>query len=390
MFERLKLNEASSSGNTETNERSVQWLRDQKSRTFIGITGRAADSETSESISDATSFSFGQELEEQSPFDGDLALQQDNSGKYYYTYTSGSSSSASQAHGFADDEYSFEEHDNHGLADCNSTKLHWIASQQTLRVSKNANGSSSSSRPAYHTANSDPLPRDSMALLDLDIPPEVLQFVDQNPQPPAVCTTCSECGIDLDAFRYVCSTCGEKEPRPRIEAAMPNGKGKEKDISIFDPLAYPPPSHRTPIASATSSLWPLLNEIESKPLPSRPLPALPAGRSPPSTINGSPSSTRSASSATLTNGINHSSSKSERGYELCVSCIESAGVMHALETSMAPDTNAEPSSPEEAQRSLSQWRRSAPKQKGHFRHAYLEKVWNATGWKDVGKLVFLA
>jgi hypothetical protein len=80
------------------------------------------------------------------------------------------------------------------------------------------------------------------------------------------------------------------------------------------------------------------------------------------------------------------------GYELCANCIQSAGVNHALQGnsgsgpgSVNVSAGAAPPSPEEAQRTLSQWRRTAPKQKGHFRHAYVEKVWGPGGWKDVGE-----
>ncbi|EGN92266.1 hypothetical protein SERLA73DRAFT_191383 [Serpula lacrymans var. lacrymans S7.3] len=72
----------------------------------------------------------------------------------------------------------------------------------------------------------------------------------------------------------------------------------------------------------------------------------------------------------------------ETGYELCSGCIESAGIIHALRGSLPPGENLSPSSPEDA-RVLSQWRRSAPKQKGQLRHAYVEKVWGSWGWEDV-------
>jgi hypothetical protein len=98
-----------------------------------------------------------------------------------------------------------------------------------------------------------------------------------------------------------------------------------------------------------------------------------------------------SSPSTLTVPDVHSPHSSvENGYELCSGCIESAGVNHALEVNRAPGTspgrgNTSPSSLEDAQRALSQWRRSAPKQKGQLRHAYLEKVWAHRGWEDVGK-----
>ncbi|KAH8105576.1 hypothetical protein DFH11DRAFT_1550357 [Phellopilus nigrolimitatus] len=120
-----------------------------------------------------------------SPFDGDLALQQDN-GRYYYT-SSLSAASASAAN----DDVSIGEH--------------WLASQKTLAQPQSKSGSQSAS-----LSTPDSLPRTA------DTPPEVRQLV-----PPA-CTDCSACGVFLDAFRYVCSTCGERTPRP---LASPGANG---------------------------------------------------------------------------------------------------------------------------------------------------------------------
>ena len=57
-----------------------------------------------------------------------------------------------------------------------------------------------------------------------------------------------------------------------------------------------------------------------------------------------------------------------------------------LTRTLSGDSTAPPS-PEET---LSQWRRSAPKQKGNFRHAYIEKVWGPAGWTDVGMYLHLS
>ncbi|KAH8116476.1 hypothetical protein DFH11DRAFT_1725254 [Phellopilus nigrolimitatus] len=325
-------------------ERNTQWLRDQTSRTINGIM-------TPESVvSDGSSLALsGDDLDSQSPFDGDLALQQDN-GRYYYTYTSGSSSSAASASA-AHDDVSIGEHGSHRVADWCDPKLHWLASQAQSKSGSSdyPSPSSSSNRQSASSSTSDPLPRTA------DTPPEVRQLV-----PPA-CMDCSACGVLLDAFRYVCSTCGERTPRPRASAGAnghadgyADGKGKARadvvDVSMFDPLAYPPRAH-----------------TNGKPFPARPrpLPTLPSAPSAPSASSASSSSTVAG----------------DGGYELCPGCFETAGVLHALAGGAAPDepTSASP----EDQRTLSQLRRTAPRQKGHFRHAYLEKLWSASGWKDV-------
>ncbi|KAH8104219.1 hypothetical protein DFH11DRAFT_1765448 [Phellopilus nigrolimitatus] len=317
-------------------ERNTQWLRDQTSRTINGIM-------TPESVvSDGSSLALsGDDLDSQSPFDGDLALQQDN-GRYYHTYTSGSSSSAASASA-AHDDVSIGEHGSHRVADWRDPKLHWLASQAQSKSGSSGypSPSSSSNRQSASSSTSDPLPRTA------DTPSEVRQLV-----PPA-CTDCSVCGVLLDAFRYVCSTCGERTPCPRASPGAnghangyADGKGKGRadvvDVSMFDPLAYPPRAH-----------------TNGKPFPARPRP-LP-------TLPSAPSASSASSSSTVAG---------DGGYELCPGCFETAGVLHALAGGAAPDepTSASP----EDQRTLSQLRRAAPRQKGHFRHAYLEKLWSAS------------
>jgi hypothetical protein len=80
----------------------------------------------------------------------------------------------------------------------------------------------------------------------------------------------------------------------------------------------------------------------------------------------------------------------KEGYELCSDCIESVGITHAIEAGLSlaqsPSLRVKYASPEEAEHALSQWRRSAPRQKGQLRHAYLEKIWGYRGWEDVGTL----
>lgn len=327
VFERLKLSESS-----ESLERNTQWLRDQNTRTIHGII-------PPESVSDGSSLDL-EDFEAHSPFDGDLALQQDN-GKFYYTYTS-AASSATQ------DDISISDSENSG------NRLNFMDSQQTLNKSLQ-HRASTSSHPSSFASSSDPLIRASLSVNGSGTSSDAYQFSQESFLPPGLCTDCSDCGILLDTMRYVCSTCGEKTPKRPESITSYRGKGKSRDDPFSDTFAYPPPSHRAP----------------GKPLPSRPLPTLPSGHR----VVSSKSSTGSGSSSSITLA-------GDGGFELCPNCIETAGVIHAL-IGASPDAADEPSSPQDAQKTLSQLRRTAPRQKGHFRHAYIEKLWGASGWKDV-------
>lgn len=313
-------------------ERNTQWLRDQNSRTIHGII-------PPESVSDGSSLDLGEDFEAHSPFDGDLALQQDN-GKFYYTYTSASMSSASSA---AQDDASIGDSEHSG------NYIHWMASQNSNKSLQHR--ASTSSHPSSFASSSDPLIRASLSVNGSGTSSDAYQFSQESFLPPGLCTDCSQCGILLDTMRYVCSTCGEKSPKRPESSINYRGKGKDRDDSL-----YPPPSHRTQ---------------PGKPLPSRPLPTLPSGHR----VGSSKSSTGSGSSSSITLA-------GDGGFELCPSCIETAGVIHAL-IGASPDAANEPSSPQDPQKTLSQLRRTAPRQKGHFRHAYIEKLWGASGWKDV-------
>ncbi|KAH8112821.1 hypothetical protein DFH11DRAFT_1878812 [Phellopilus nigrolimitatus] len=221
VFEQLKLSESS-----KPIERNTQWLRDQMSRAINGIV-------TPESVvSDGSSLALsGDDLDAQSPFDGDLALQQDN-GRYYYTYTSGNLSFAASASASAS-----AAHDDKTLAQ-----------SQSKSGSSDYPYPSSSNRQSASSSTSDPLPRTA------DTPAEVRKLV-----PPA-CTDCSVCGVLLDAFRYVCSTCGRRTLHPRASAGAnghangyADGKGKARadvvDVSMFDSLVY----HRAHTRTASRS-----------------------------------------------------------------------------------------------------------------------------------------
>ena len=410
VFERLKLQEAADEHTPHfepdrsmsvDEDRGAAWLRDQNARAIKSMLG--ALPEPSESDEASLSIEQGSQSDQ---LGGDLALHRDPRGKYYYSYTSASSSTPRSESGLVEgqlhdsgyedgpsitsevEDASMADFDNYTKHRPTSMQLTWLASQQILLTGDDPPGkshpSSSRSRPLPHSSHSDPLPtlREDPRI-DSDIPPEVLQFLPLGTPPSDTLTNCSECGVVLDSIRYVCSACGENAPGAKPEVL---GKGKAKSTwgdydDDEDPHVYPPPNHRSYISSSPASSRTLvaagssslsLNErFIHKPLPSLPF--------------------LSSSSHTLTVPEIYSPPSSvENGYELCSGCIESAGVNHALEVNLASGTspsrgNSSPSSPEDAQRALSQWIRSAPQKKGQLRHAYIEKVWTHRGWEDVGK-----
>ncbi|KAH7920383.1 hypothetical protein BV22DRAFT_1039929 [Leucogyrophana mollusca] len=378
VFERLKLQEEDAQNPFEhahplsANDRGAAWLRDQNARTLKYMLG--ATPEPSES--DARSLTDAQIAQEN--LGGDLALQRDPRGKYYYSYTS----SASQTHDSGyEDNVSVK--DDVGHLRPTSMQLDWLAAQQIAPESEEPPIRPKPAPFRTQSTSSEPIPCREHLHLAPDIPPEVLKFLPVTGPPPDQLTDCSECGVLLDAIRYVCSTCGEK--RPVIESRLNlNGSGKGKGKSYHDDGAeplYPPHAHRTQFSSSPSQTFGDSMTLSTSPYSrgehfhNKPLPSLPPLAS-------------TSSSPTIYNGngqAGYPKSPSESGYELCSGCVESAGVIHALcvnQTSGEMQNNS-PSSPEDAQWTLSQWSRSAPKQKGQLRHAYFEKVWGHSGWEDV-------
>lgn len=306
-------------------ERGAAWLRDQETRTIKSMLGALPEP------SDKSITTGGSQMD-----NGELSLQQDPRGKYYYSYNSSGTSSSFDS-GYEETPSVAEGSIAPPKYRPTSMELAWFESQEQ--------GSSSHSRPVLHNGfDSDPgPPRDPIYS---DIPPEVLPFITSGmiPQPEEL-TTCSHCDNILDSIRYVCSTCREKKPRPleEIENSRVKGKGKNPWDDHLT-VAYPPPKHRT-----ATTLNVAFNN--GYPRDEKPIPLLP---------NGTP----------------------DPGYELCPNCLESAGVDHALESSLAPGSSPSPTSPENA---LSLWRRTAPERKGQLRHAYFEKSWGLNGWQNVRK-----
>ncbi|KAJ3516934.1 hypothetical protein NLJ89_g803 [Agrocybe chaxingu] len=372
VFERLKLSETlqddSSSVNFDSlavNERGAAWLRDQNERAVRSVLGALP----APSESDSLSLSLGSQEES---LGGDLALERDPRGKYYYTYTSGSSS---QYQGSAEDEGQYGEGD---LSHRNSMfprkprptsmQLNWLASQRV-----EAQGSQTLDRDIRSTSIQEETPEDIL-YTDKDL----LPFLPVPGPRPEILTDCSNCGVLLDSIRYVCSTCGEKAPRD-----SGSEKGKEKD-SPTSSYSYPPLPHPLFSSPNSSSSLTFVGSSDSprehrryKPLPSIPsVPSLPS-------LHSIFSARRSPSVPSSPSSLTHNTTS---GYELCSMCLETVGINHAIEAVMAapgssPSVGNMSPGYDDPQRA-SQWRRAAPK-KGQLRHAYQEKVWGYNGWEHV-------
>ncbi|KAG2110370.1 uncharacterized protein F5147DRAFT_690339 [Suillus discolor] len=357
-------------------DRGAAWLRDQNARTIKAMLG--ATPEPSESDSRSISLTYSDEHIPSNNMDGDLALERDPRGKYYYSYTGASSTTHDSGY---EDNLSVK-YDADPFSGSpprpNSMQLTWIASQQKLADHDHSDDTPDSYKrfsPLSSKSDQAPYP------IAPDIPPEVLQFVAPPGPPPGSLTTCSDCGVILDGIRYVCAVCGEKEPLASIVLRNGSdsdlGKGKARDL---EPLhSYPPPPHHTLLSSSPSpsTFFDSVTlsgspQTRSEHKHNKPLPSLP----------GSSSSSPTLYSARSGFRFRHGSESSTMGFELCSGCVESAGVIHALRasTERRNGSGAESTSPED---DLSSWSRSAPRQKGQLRHAYFEKVWGHHGWEDV-------
>ncbi|KDR80641.1 hypothetical protein GALMADRAFT_240994 [Galerina marginata CBS 339.88] len=378
VFERLKLSETlrddSSSVDFDSlaaSERGAAWLRDQNQRAIRSMLGALPEP------SDSDGFSLSLNSQDDAlggdSLGGDLALERDPRGKYYYTYTSGSSSQ-------------FQESDDDGQngnaeADAyvqevvrgprpTSMQLNWLAAQRIEsaenRRSNHSDLRSLSIQEEIHGGFPEVIDKDLFPFLPVPGPAR------------EILTDCSNCGLLLDAIRYVCSTCGEKAPVG--SSGWEKGKDKEPNSSPVSAYTYPPETHRVFSSPNSSSSQTYIGSSESlhdsqryKPLPSIPSASLPSLHS-------------TFASRTHMNAPSSPSSQHSMGYELCSACLESVGIHHAIEAGLAapgssPGFNNMSPSHDDPQRAL-QWRRAAPK-KGQLRHAYQEKVWGHLGWEDV-------
>ncbi|KAJ7017714.1 hypothetical protein C8F04DRAFT_970323 [Mycena alexandri] len=396
VFERLKLEESirddSSSvnyDNLDESDRGAAWLRDQNARTIRSMLGALPEPSVSSGVS-----SIPEEEEEE--LAGALALEQDPRGKYYYSYTS-SSTSQSRESGFytRDSGYYGEGVNLEGQEEFrqpkprpSSRQLNWLAAHQAASQPQpqpipKPPRSTSDSTDSHQSHGFDHSPDHSYTTSNTSIPREVLQFLPLNPPASETLTDCSECGVLLDSIRYVCSICGEKKPASHYQYANGHDQSHQYPNSFQVPhepeYSYPPRPHQLGSSPSSSRTF-LAAGGSSESLTGsmrhfKPLPRLPAHGPSPSVFS---------SQVTLVVPPDSGSMREETGYELCSGCIEHAGVTHAIEAGLSPGSaspSASPLTPEDAQRAL-EWRRLAPK-KGQTRHAYHEKVWGHLGWEDV-------
>lgn len=417
VFERLKLQESFDEQNPTNlygssplqTARGAEWLRDQNARTLKSMLGSPPESIESDQLS------LSAPDDDRSIMSGELALQKDPRGKFYYAYTSGTPSSAAHSSDDSgyDDSSSVQYHADRSLADTEDL----AHAQSPLRDKspinrqgtplseppyRGARFSVASSSSGHHNHRSQSEPILSRDFIAADIPPELLPFISSSHLPPPPDPTdCSNCGVVLETFRYVCSTCGEKKPRSTrpsparhtgVESIPVPGKGKEREVpsassSTTELYTYPPRPQLGASPNHSSSSWTLVadenpfHDSNAINLDQKPLPALPSSPQLKPLTNTNTHSPYLAIPGTRS----RSEGIDETGYELCGNCIQSVGVNHALESLMDPGSSPSPGdwppSPEEAL----QLRRTAPKKKGQLRHAYLEKIWGLRGWDDVGQ-----
>ncbi|KAI9464416.1 hypothetical protein BJY52DRAFT_1397082 [Lactarius psammicola] len=327
VFERLKLEEQLNGSlphehSSLQTDRGQAWLQDQSNQTkaTFGVVPALSTSDDTFSLNTSSPLSDGVP-------DMDILLQKDERGKYYYNYT-GSGSSESTG----DTEY-----------------------EAPVNESQSNN--------------------------DAGIPHELLI--------PEEITGCDECGCILDQIKYICTTCGEKTPTSRAAfeaaAAAAIGKGKNREspscvyhhhgpsteYNLQEP-AYPPRAHRCPI----SSHFLAGANTPAYPPNYKPLPALPS-TSPTQTVLGQ--SIGSQTTLVQSSSSGSSSSTARAGYELCNMCFTKVGVDHSLGGVDAPSSPTLPPTASE----LAIARRSAPKQGGQLRHAFVEQVWGFDGWQVI-------
>ncbi|KAH9849944.1 hypothetical protein C2E23DRAFT_736443 [Lenzites betulinus] len=343
-------------------ERGANWLREQSAH----ITTLNGDGQS------MSEFSLEDNLS--------LELEKNQHGNYRYTLTGSSGSAASQSvrdYGM-DDGASMLTHDAfESIADPMENRLD---SRPTSMQTTQFTHPHRVSNPFLGPGEDQSVSSD---FIHPDIPPEVLSFL--NPEaplaPPLDPTNCSKCGVMLDMIKYVCTTCGEKKPSGTPDSEwMGNSKGKTRAIDIQREASYPP-FYNSPSASS----WTVVGSgsgssgsSRGSDHPSRsmsdstvnvavkPLPAIPHGPVRPTL---------------RVPGMHY---RASQGYELCSNCVQAYGVQHSLEFNATPGSSPGPgTSPEDAERALSRWRRTAPSQKGVLRHAYIEKSWTHHGWEDV-------
>ncbi|KAI0629363.1 hypothetical protein C8Q77DRAFT_1143553 [Trametes polyzona] len=355
-------------------ERGANWLREQSAHFTTTLNGDGMS---------MSEFSLEDNMS--------LELEKNQHGNYRYTLTGSSGSAASQSARdyITDDGASAVVNDAfESVADPSEKRLDSRpTSMQTTQFTHPHRVSNPFLGPGENQSV-------SSDFIHPDIPPEVLSFLKPEAplQPPPDPTNCSKCGVVLDMIKYVCSTCGEKKPPGAVMAEWTGDpKGKTRAVDIHREATYPPfygsPSNSswTVVGSGSGSSGSsggsdhpsrsMSMSDSTLNVAAKPLPAIPRG--PPGGVNA-----HTQPRPTLrVPGMDY---RAPQGYELCSNCVQAYGVQHSLEFSATPGSSPGPgTSPEDAERALSRWRRTAPSQKGVLRHAYIEKSWTHNGWEDV-------
>ncbi|KAL1696785.1 hypothetical protein GGG16DRAFT_85260 [Schizophyllum commune] len=337
VFERLRAQDTESEDASGV-FRGSTWLRDQSERAIRARLGALP------APSDTDTFSLG---DGQSVPEGDLDLQMDENGKYYYSYRSATSSSQHESMLPESEDVDGDRQTIDMRVRPASRHLNWLASQQVPTEPQPGPSTCTMTR-----VNGIPQ----------DIPPELLQFIPLSPPAPDRITACSECGLLLETIRYVCSVCGERPPA-NSNAPSRAFLDAHNGSPFADPseFSYPPSTRRQ--SGPSSSSRTLIGTADA-PTPWRPAASASSLHVPGAPVPGT---------------------SRRQGYELCADCIHSAGINHAIQAGLAPGrgTPYHAANPAEAARLALQWRRSAPSQKGQLRHAYREQVWTHNGWEDV-------
>ncbi|KAG2011499.1 hypothetical protein CC2G_011605 [Coprinopsis cinerea AmutBmut pab1-1] len=369
VFARLKLQEElgddSDWESIRGEDRGARWLREQKERAIRTRLGALPEP----SISESGSFD---------DLSGDLSLERNDSGRYYYTYNA--SASGSQTHASTDEDgfHPVSEADEvlslangkHPMKPRPTSRhLNWLV-EQRIETEEHRKLQSSASQSSLAQS-----------------PPTISPYLDDNLRlyahltspPPEILTDCSMCGTLIDSIRYVCSICGEKPPATVRNQRNALQNQQQTDRSIY---TYPPQQHHShlgssPQSSSSSSSQVYIGSAET-------VYANPNNKNltPPSASGNPFGSSSTLSSRTYIN-------PPKEGYELCHQCFQEHGIHHAVEATLSNSPSwsssssvSSPGGPLPVDPST--WRRTAPK-KGELRHAFFEKCWGDFGWEDIAQ-----
>ncbi|KAF8311396.1 hypothetical protein DL93DRAFT_2061136 [Clavulina sp. PMI_390] len=345
----------------DANERGAQWLRDQTDR--AACVAPPPHHFASDSDFDAASSSMG----------GDLELQKDEKGKYYFNYTSDSSSHVSQVSHITES------------AESRASGGGERSSHRPAAARASASASRLGKLPESHTESGDLSPETLQAILESD-----------SRSGPDLVTDCSSCGDILDSFRYVCTSCGEKTPQTREELVQSRALPHSHSTPPRHPL-HPhlhPHSHRS--ATSPTSATPTPPHFTHRPevvITTRSISSRSdsSGKSRADSNHSGSSRSNSASAMSASASVVSAPTTVEAGYELCSKCIATAGVIHAEEVLSGGSTAAMPTATSAMAIPVQAMGPNPgappaprrPKRKVQIRHAYLEKFWGPGGWQDV-------